>query len=295
MNQPLIIRNKAIGDEELDQIRTSIHKHWHRGRTFISKELCRLWDWRHDNGALKDQVCRILLRKLEDKGLIQLPPRLREGVLSRNRQYYSPNQIPLFATKEFHGRLGDLPPIKLRPVRRNHEEKLWNYLVHRYHYKSFKIIVGAHIKVMAYAGDFPVSCLAFCSSVFRIRCRDEYIGWSHEQRNQNIRSVANNSRFLILPWVQVKNLASHILGLAARQVSGYWESVYHYPLHLLETFVEKARFKGTCYQAANWQKLGQTKGHAKKNGQFYHHGNIKDVYVYPLSPDFKEHLCGGAS
>jgi len=298
MDKPLFIRKQRIGNPELEQIREVINEQWDRGRSHISRELCRLWDWRQENGALKDQVCRLLLRKLEDKGLIELPPRLCSGVLSRNSQYYSPPlQIPLFAKRELQGKVSDLPRISLKLARHNPEEKLWNYLVYHYHYQSYRIIVGAHIKIMAYAGELPVACLAWSSSVFRIQCRDELIGWSHEQRNANIRHVANNARFLILPWIQVKNLASHILGLSVKLVSRQWESVYGYPLYLLETFVERARFKGTCYQAANWLKIGNTKGHAKKNGRFYCHGNIKDVYAYPLCSDFKERLLktGGES
>ncbi len=298
MDLPLIIRNQRIGEAELGQIRALINEHWHKGRTYISKELCCLWDWYQENGAPKDQVCRILLRQLEDKGLIELPPRLQEGVLSRNKQYYRPPvQSPMFLKQEIRGKVCDHPAITLKLARRNFEEKLWNYLVYRYHYQSFKIIVGAHIKVMAFAGDIPVACLAWSSSVFRIQDRDNFIGWNYEQRNKNIRHMANNSRFLILPWVQVKNLASHILGLAVKLVSRQWECVYGYPLCLLETFVERERFRGTCYRAANWQYVGETRGHAKKQGRFYRHGNIKDIYVYPLQPDFKERLCetGGAS
>lgn len=298
MELPLVIRKRVIGDAELEQIRGLIGRYWDRGRTFISRELCRLWDWRQENGTLKDQVCRILLRKLEDEGYIELPPRLNSGVLYRNRRYYRPcSQIPLFARKELKGRVSDLPDVELFLARHNRHEELWNYLVHEYHYKSFRILVGAHIKVMVYAGGIPVACLSWSSSVFRIKSRDEYIGWSPETRNENIRHVVNNSRFLVVPWVEVKNLASHILGLSARTVSLQWESVYGYPIYLLETFVERSRFKGTCYKAANWQYVGETKGHAKKNGTFYHHGNIKDVYVYPLRRDFREQLCreGGLS
>jgi hypothetical protein len=298
MDQPLVIRKQRIGDAELEQIRALVKKHWERGRSHISRELCRLWGWRQDNGALKDQVCRILLRQLEDRGYIELPPRLQNGVLSRNKKYYSPpDKAPNFPRKELKGKLGEQPAISLKLARRNPEEKLWNYLVHQYHYQGFRIIVGAHIKVMVYAGEIPVACLSWSSCVFRIRCRDEFIGWNHEQRNANIRHMANNSRFLILPWIQVKNLASHILGLSVRNVSQQWESVYGYPLYFLETFVERARFKGTCYQAANWRNIGRTKGHAKEKGRFYCHGNIKDVYVYPLRSDFKERLqkTGGES
>ena len=295
MELPLLIRNQRIDEAELERIRSLIQRHWDRGRTYISEELCRLWDWRQENGALKDQVCRLLLRQLEDKGLIELPPRHNDGVLARNQKYYTPPlRAPLFHKEKLSGSVGDLPEISLRPARRNHQEKLWNYLVHRYHYKGFRIIVGAHVKLIAYAGQTPIACLAFSSSVFRIRDRDRFIGWSKQQRNQNIRHVANNSRFLILPWVRVKNLASHMLGLAVGQISDYWEQAYGYPLHLLETFVDRSRFKGTCYQAANWRFVGKTKGHAKKNGQYYHHGRIKDVYVYPLRPEFRQRLCGGA-
>jgi len=294
MEEPLVIRKQRIDEAELQRIRSLINRHWDRGRTHISKELCRLWEWRQENGVLKAQVCRLLLRQLEDKGLIELPPRIKEGVLSRNRQYYTPPlRVPLFHKKNLYGSVGDLPEITLRAARRNQEEQLWNYLVHRYHYKGFRIIVGAHIKLIAYAGQTPVACMAYSSSVFRIQERDRFIGWSKGQRNHNIRHVANNSRFLILPWVQVKNLASHILGLAAGQISDYWEQAYGHSLHLLETFVDRSRFRGTCYQAANWRFVGQTKGHAKKNGQYYHHGRIKDVYVYPLHPDFRQRLCGG--
>ena len=209
MEEPLVIRKKTIGDVELDQIRNLIHEHWNRGRTFISKELCRLWGWRQDNGALKDQVCRLLLRQLEDKGLIELPPRLRSGVLARNRQYYSPPlQVPLFAKRELQGTVSDLPRITLKLVRRSHDETLWNYLVHRYHYQGYRIIVGAHIKVMACADDVPVACLSLSSSVFRIQSRDDFIGWSQKQRNRNIRHVANNSRFLILHKVAESQYAS---------------------------------------------------------------------------------------
>jgi hypothetical protein len=206
-------------------------------------------------------------------------------------------QMPLFAKRTFQGTVSDLPRIRLKLVRHSFDEKLWNYLAHRYHNQGYRITVGAHIKVMAYAGDFPVACLAWNSCVFHIQYRDDYIGWTPKQRNQNIRHLANNSRFLILTWVQVRNLASHILGLSVQQVSDPWESVYGYPLHLLETFVERVRFRGTCYQAANWRYVGPTKGHAKKNRLFYHPGNIKDVYVYPLGSDFKKRLCanGGAS
>lgn len=176
-------------------------------------------------------------------------------------------------------------------VRRTPLEPLWNYLVHHYHYQGLKVLVGAYLKYMAFIEDQPVACLAFSSSVFRIRCRDDHVGWSYEARNLNIRYVANNSRFLILPWIRISNLATHVLSRAVQALPSDWERIYGYPLHLAETFVDRSRFAGTCYKAANWIRVGQSRGHAKKQGRFYYHGNCKDVYLYPLIQDFKDRLC----
>ena len=175
-------------------------------------------------------------------------------------------------------------------VRRTTDEALWNYLVCRYHYKSYKIIVGAHLKYIAWLNSQPIACLAWNSTVFRIQSRDDFIGWNKDARTRNNRFMVNNSRFLILPWVGIKNLASFLLGLSARTISNDWERFYGYPVYLLETFVERDRFAGTCYKAANWIRTGETKGHAKKNKKFYYHGQIKDVYLYPLVADFRSRL-----
>ena len=175
-------------------------------------------------------------------------------------------------------------------VRKTSEEVLWNYLVYRYHYKSYRIIVGEHLKYLVYLGDIPVACLSWCSTVFRIGCRDEFIGWQGAAKNQNIRYVANNSRFLILPWVRIKNLASHVLAKSARVISRDWQRFYNHQLVLLETFVEIDRFRGICYQAANWINVGRTSGHAKAKGRFYYHGRKKDVYLYPLKRNYRRIL-----
>ena len=135
-----------------------------------------------------------------------------------------------------------------------------------------------------------MACLAWSSSVFRIGSRDEYIGWCGDERSRNIRHIANNSRFLILPWIRLKNLASHLLGLSARVLAGDWVGFYGYPLYVLETFVDKSRFQGTCYKASNWIRVGETVGHAKKGGRFYYHGSKKEVYLYPLVDDFRARL-----
>lgn len=291
MDGELTVRGRTIRCEDLVQINQVISQHWDQGRQAISRELCRCWDWRQENGNLKDQVCRIVLRKLEDLGAITLPAPKRGISNHPNRRYYiAVDPPPAVCMEPLEGTLRGAGTIRLEMVRRTPREALWNYLVYRFHYKSYRILVGAHLKYTAYAGERPVACLAWSSSVFRIRSRDACIGWSTEARTRNIRHVANNSRFLILPWVRMKNLASHLLGLSARVIARDWRTFYGYPLHLLETFVDKSRFQGTCYRAANWTRVGETAGHAKKNGRFYYHGLKKDVYLYPLVPDFRDRL-----
>jgi hypothetical protein len=290
MHGNLVIRGRVITADELQLIKDLIEQHWAKGRSFISQELCRIWDWRQPNGVYKDQVCRILLRQLERRDLIKLPPRIA-GSTNKNRRYYVvPDPPPSFPQHALKGKLKEFPSVRLKMVRRTAEEGLWNYFVYRYHYQSYKIIVGAHLKYMAFIEDVPIACLAWCSSVFRIRCRDQFVGWSQEAKNHNIRFVVNNSRFLILPWIRLRNLASHLLALCARELSIDWQSFYGHPLYLLESFVEAGRFQGTCYRAANWMWLGQTKGYAKKE-RFHYHGRKKDVYVYPLIDDYRERLC----
>lgn len=294
MEKALTIRGRTIDARELECIRSAIQLGWDRGRTWISQELCRQWNWRQPNGQIKDQVCRILLNELCRRGLIDLPPRKR-GNRAVFRQYYQPPETPPEYPKEpISGKLKEFPAVTLKMVRRTPAEALWNHLVHQYHYKGFRILVGSHLKYMAYLDQTPIACLAWSSSVFRIGARDRFLGWSPEQRNRGIRFVANNSRFLILPWVRIRNLASHLLALSARRVSRDWVKVYDHPLYLLETFVETARFQGTSYQAANWIRVGSTKGHAKRNGRFHYHGNQKAIYVYPLTNDFRVRLAGAS-
>ena len=296
METELVIRGKRITQSDLWQIQSIINKHWLQGRTFISKELCRIWNWRQANGIYKDQVCRILLRKLQDKGLVQLPPSKRRDSNNSKRRYYNPPDYPpQISVSPITGSLRQFPGIQIQMVRRTPKEALWNYLMYQYHYKSYKIIVGAHLKYMVFLEDRPLACMAWSSSVLRVHSRDDYIGWDQNTRSQNIGLIANNSRFLILPWVDIKNLASHILARFAEILSRDWLSFYGHPLYLLETFVDKSRFAGTCYKAANWIHVGETKGYAKQQKRCYYHGQIKDVYVYPLDPDFRNRLGADSS
>ena len=219
--------------------------------------------------------------------LIALPPRLTNANNEkRNRSIpvVKIDQIPL------QDKLGNLAPVELKPVRNTKLEPLYNSLLQQYHYLGYRQIVGNHLKYIAFIGHRPVACLGWGSAAWKVKSRDDFIGWNPATRRDNLHFVANNTRFLILPWISVKCLASKILALNVRIISDDWLNTYYYPLYLLETFVDQSRFKGTCYKAANWIRVGQTQGIAKKGHNHIFHGNIKDVYLYPLRKDFRKKL-----
>jgi hypothetical protein len=286
---PITIRKRTITGTDIVQIQDTVNEHWSQGRKHISKVLCRRWKWFQPNGRLKDMACRELLLTLSRKDLITLPPRLSSANNEkRNRTIPVVNidQTPLQQT------LANLGFVDLKPVRNTKLEPLYNSLIHQHHYLGYRQIVGNHLKYIAFINDRPVACLGWGSAAWKIKSRDTFIGWQPKARRDNLHFIANNTRFLILPWISIKCLASKILALNARRISDDWLNTYHYPVYLLETFVEKNRFKGTCYKAANWICTGQTKGTAKRGHDHLFHGNIKDVYLYPLRKDFREKLTG---
>ena len=286
---PITIRKRTIIDADIVQIQATVNEHWSQGRKHISKILCRQWKWFQPNGRLKDMACRELLLTLNRKGLITLPPRLSSASNEkRNRTIPVVNidQSPLQDTP------ANLHVVDLKPVRNTKLEPLYNSLIHQHHYLGYRQIVGNHLKYIAFINDRPVACLGWGSAAWKVKSRDTFIGWQPKTRRDNLHFIANNTRFLILPWISIKCLASKILALNVRRISDDWLNTYHYPVYLLETFVEKNRFKGTCYKAANWIRTGQTKGTAKRGHDHLFHGNIKDVYLYPLRKNFREKLTG---
>jgi len=286
---PITIRKRTITNTDIVQIQATVNEHWTKGRKHISKVICRQWKWFQPNGRLKDMACRELLLTLSRKGLITLPPRLSSASNEkRNRTIPVVNidQSPLQDTP------ANLRVVDLKLVRNTKLEPLYNSLIHQHHYLGYRQIVGNHLKYIAFIEERPVACLGWGSAAWKVKSRDTFIGWQPKTRKDNLHFVANNTRFLILPWVSVKCLASKLLALNARRISDDWIQTYNYPLYLLETFVEKKRFKGTCYKAANWILTGQTKGTAKKGHIHLNHGNIKDVYLYPLRKDFRKKLTG---
>ena len=287
---PLTIRKRTIEQDDILQIQATVDEHWAKGRKHISMELCRLWDWLQPSGRLKDMACREILLTLNRKGLISLPPPLTPNANNHKRNKtileIAADQTPL----QVH--ISKLPQVELRMVRGTDAEPLYNSLVHYHHYLGYRQIVGNHLKYIAYIGERPVACLGWGSAAWSVKSRDAFIGWDKKTKEERLQFVANNTRFLVLPWVQVKCLASKILALNIKSIPGDWMRVYQHPLYLLETFVEQNRFKGTCYKAANWIKVGQTKGIAKSGHDHRVHGSIKDVLVYPLGKTFRKKLMG---
>jgi hypothetical protein len=286
---PMTIRRRTIDKPALESIQATVDRYWDKGRKHISKVLCQQWNWRQVNGQLKDMACREVLLTLDRKGLINLPPRLKgahNDQRNRSVAVQPIDQTPLQA------KLSELAPVRIASVRHTALEPLYNSLVHQHHYLGYRQIVGNHLKYIAFIGDRPVACLGWGSAAWSVKSRDAFVGWDKNTKEQRLHLVANNCRFLVLPWVKVKCLASKLLALSIKSISHDWMAVYHHPLYLLETFVEQQRFAGTCYKAANWIRVGHTKGVAKSGHDHLNHGNIKDVLLYPLGKEFRKYLMG---
>ena len=254
----------------------------------MSQEVCRAWNWRQANGTLKDMVCRSLLLLLQSKGWIQLPPpKGRPPNPLANRK--PPVRVGVDQTP-IHCPIAALFPITLEQVRRSPQEKLCNSLISEHHYLGYSQPVGEHLKYMAFSQGRPIACLLWSSAPWYIGVRDRFIGWSAKSRKKNLHLIAYQSRFLILPWVRVSHLASHLLALNRRRISRDWERIYHHPVYLLETFVNTERFQGTCYRADNWICVGETTGRGKLSKSTKALLPKKAVYLYPLVKDFRRKL-----
>ena len=281
------IRGRHIGSSELETIRSFVKIHWSRGRSAISRAVCEHWDWRQANGRLKDRACRVLLLALEANGEIELPRRIKYN----NRCKKPPDGSRYCISQdEITGKVSDFRSLTLQMVRLSPTEGLWDHLVHEYHYLGNPWIVGSHLKYLAYLDGQLVACLGWGSAAWKVGCRDEYIGWDRVSRKKNLALLANNVRFLVLPWVRVENLASKALAANIARVATDWQAFYQQALVLLETFVDMSSYRGTCYRAANWIHVGQTLGVAKSGNRHRHHGRPKAVYLYPLTKDFRERL-----
>jgi len=281
-------RGRNVSEEDILYIRELITAHPGASRRTLSTKLCEAWQWRQANGALRDMVCRGLLLLLDRAGQIALPPvhYVRHNPLAKRAR-----PLPmLINTAPIEGQLRDLQPLEFQPVRRSADEPLFNSLMEQHHYLGYEQPVGEHLKYLVWANSRPIACLAWSSAPRHLASRDHYIGWSAEARRRNIHFLAYNTRFLILPWVRVQHLASHILGRMAARISADWQRMYGHPIYFLETFVDPERFRGTCYRAANWMLLGRTTGRGKQSNSYVPNRSIKEVLGYPLTPKFRAFL-----
>jgi len=286
--EPVIFRyrSRQLTYEDIDFIKTTINQNYSKGRTKISRILCEAWGWIQPNGKLKEYPARDLLLRLEEQGFVKLPPRINSIYNRKKRKSF--NQIPLFIKHELHGSIGNYPAPVISLG--SQDRYLWEYLVHHYHYLGLPTLVGEQVRHIVLLNDQVVACLAWASAAWKLRARDEFIGWDENVRRKNLYLIANNTRFLVLPWIRVTHLASKVLSLSLKRLSSDWQKKYAHPVYLAETFVDNARFKGTCYKAANWRYVGQTSGSARRGNSWRYHGQPKSVYLYPLHRHFRRML-----
>ena len=272
---------------EIQEIRARIKNNPQFNRTRLSVEVCRILQWLKPDGETKDMSCRVAMLRMEKDGLICLPPSTRKKKPDRSIKFTSATDPEDQIVCPVHR----LPKLDLQIVSKGRPSSLWNEYIERYHYLGHKPLPGAQLRYFITAGEQIVALAGFGAAAWQTAPRDQFIGWTHEQRKANLHLIVNNARFLILPWIQSQNLASKVLSLMARRLPDDWEDRYNIRPVLLESFVQKDRFTGTCYKAANWEIIGETKGRGKLGGQ---PGKvvvpIKDIWVYPLNKNFRTSL-----
>jgi hypothetical protein len=281
-------RGRVITTEDIAFIRRLISENAGASRRALSAKLCDAWQWKQANGIPREMVCRGLMLMLHRAGQIELPP-VRQTSLNPLVRPQRPAPV-LIDTTPVRGPLSQIQPLEFQQVRRTADEPLFNSLIEEHHYLGYERPVGEHLKYLAWTQGRPLACLAWSSAPRHLGSRDRFIGWCAEARHRNIRFLAYNTRFLILPWVQVEHLASHILGRMTKRLSQDWERVYGHPIYFLETFIDPERFRGTCYRAANWVLLGRTTGRGKDDQTNRPNRSIKEVLGYPLTRRFRQLL-----
>ncbi len=273
---------------ELSNIKELIASNPKATRAALSRFVCQLLQWYRLDGRLKEMSCRVAMLRMHEDGLLQLPPP-RNGnnngkPYSRQTQKTDPKPPVVIPSTAFSA-------LKVEPVQDSNQSHLWNEYIQRYHYLGYAPVPGDQIRYIVRFLDQTMALLSFRAAVWKTAPRDQFIGWTHQKRKENLHLIINNARFLILPWVQAPNLASRILSMTTKRVVQDWEQRYHYSPVLTETFVEISRFAGTCYKAANWLYLGKTKGVGRLGNTNKPQLPIKSIWVYPLHKKFREKLC----
>ncbi|MBI5369280.1 MAG: DUF4338 domain-containing protein [Planctomycetes bacterium] len=290
MSVVLQYRGREVSDADVAFLRELVERNPGASRRALSSLVCKAWNWVQPNGAPRDMVCRGLMLELHRSGQIVLPAQrqIPPNPLARRRR-----PVPAtMASERIRSPLSALLPLAFDQVRRTKDEAVFNGLIEAHHYLGYMQPVGEHLKYMVRSGDRFLACMAWSSAPRHLGPRDRFIGWSKEERRRNIRFIAYNPRFLILPWVEVPYLASHILGRMARILPDDWQRIYGHRVLVLETFVDPTRYRGTCYRAANWIALGRTTGRGHKDLTHKANRPLKEILAYPLTPRFRELLRG---
>ena len=300
---PVLVRyrNRAIGARELEFIRATIAAGSFSGRVELSRIICRAWEWRQANGALSEYACRDLLLRLEEWGHIELPAGLHRGRPPGVAQADKPHRRPIpelplpvelipIAEVAIGDAEADLRALVVRPIAA--EERLgWRVYMERYHYLGERPIVGEHLLYAALLDTELVALIGWASAALRSPARERFVGWGESTRRKRLHLVANNFRFLVLPWVRVKNLASRVLGANLRRLTADWQARWGHPVYLAETFVDTTRFRATCYRASNWVHLGESAGRQRRGNRYLYGATPKALYVYELDCDARRLLC----
>lgn len=290
--EPICLQGRTLSGDDLALVRALMAQHpdWHR--TALSRHLCERWNWRNGAGRLKDMAARTLLLKLQARGLIELPAPQRRTArpCARPPENLQPELLAATATP-IHGVLESVQPLRLELAQDLRLRRRIGALLARYHYRGFNGAVGETLQYLAQdRHGREMAVMVFGAAAWKVAVRDRFIGWSVEQRQQRLGTIANQQRFLILPWVRVPHLASHLLALATRRLSADWQARYGHPVWLVETFVELDRFAGTAYKAAGWLELGQTTGRTRQDRERTLQTPRKSVWVRALHPAFRQHL-----
>jgi hypothetical protein len=281
-------RGRDISSEQVTSIRHALSDNPGVSRRALSIKVCEAWDWRQPNGATCDVLCRGLLLQLHRAGHIELPPPRIQ--VSRPRRHEVVELVEL-EPKPLQASLSEIGPVEIRQVRRTPDEALVKSLIAQHHDLGYVHPVGEQLKYLMLALGQPIACMTWSSAARHLGPRDRHIGWSKDARKANIRFLAYQSRFLIMPWVKVPHLASHLLGAISRRLSTDWQQLYAHPIYFTETFVDPNRYRGTCYRASNWTLMGITTGRGKADSTKRPNRPIKQVFGYPLVKDFRQRLC----
>lgn len=287
----MVMQGRCLGESDLELVRGLLAAHPDWNRTRLSRELCARWNWRNALGRPKDMAARTLLLKLERAGQIRLPARQGSSP-NEQRNRHVPPPPP---SEPISGALRPLRPLRVKVVAPGSDDaRLFHGLLAHEHYLGQRSTVGENLRYLVRdRHGRPVACALFGSAAWKCADRDVFLGWDRATRERNLQYLTNNTRLLIAGWVQVPHLASHVLGLIARRIRADWQAKYGHPVHALETFVDRSRFKGTCYRAANWRRLGVTQGRTRNDRAHRIRAAVKDVYLYPLVADFRRELCAG--